>query len=189
MKLFDFIKENKDNLPLLSETQFYTVTSVNQDSIIVNSDSGEEGITLSKSYVNTMLQDTGSYRKEWKATQTELQEVFKANPNKVMTVGFKKKAKKKEIAELLSDVYPNQGSIISKKDFTNTVQELIYSVLEGDSTIRRGYHSSHYATPGRVYFTDMDKEKIEGKYDNRIIQVDLRTIFEIIVNNVRYVLK
>lgn len=178
---------------VLALFQYSKVTSVRSDgkSAIVETEDGNrltyQGI-IDKDYVLSADHcDT-----EEKKTKTELEEIFKNARRLPMTVTWYKQADPKRSAEIITThLYANEGgSLMSKDAFTKKAKKLATDIIRGELRTARGYHDMSYGNGGRIRFVDMDKEHDSSKdYDTRVIQVDPRTIQEIIVAEVKYTLK
>ena len=173
---------------ILSETQFYTVKSVNpkHNSITVQNDSGLEFQIQGESLIGA-LSSASQFTETIKVSRTELAEIFKAHPRTALTVNYNTKVDPKEVAKKISDIYPNKGKMASKAEFDKTVKAALKQALEGEERTMVGRHYNSMDEFGRVYFTDMNLPKDTFKnYDTRTRLVDPRTINWIIVNGKKY---
>lgn len=176
---------------ILSETQFYTVTSVNakQNTIKVKTDNNLE-FEIQGSSLIEVLNSADQFSETIKCSRTELAEIFKAHPRTAMTVNFNTKVNEKEVMDKIIAIYPNKGKMDSKANFEATVKAAVKEALEGEQRTMVGRHYSSTDDFGRVHFTDMNLTKDENKsYDTRTRLVDPRTINWIIVNGKKYIQK
>lgn len=175
---------------VISEIQYYLVKDVAGDTVNATMDNGQV-IGLSKGYIDkAIMYSADYYENEEAVTKTQLEEILKSHPRTAMTVCYFKQAKEKDIAEQISNLYPNKGKIMSEADFIKSAKKIAKSVTIGEERVIRGRHYNSYGAGGRIQFIDMDITKDESKdYDTRMRLVDPRTIQWIIVNNIKYNLK
>lgn len=175
---------------IISEVQYYRVTSVDSSGVATIMDNGEK-ISLGSGYLNAAVMYSADYvNSEEKVTKIKLEELFKEHPRVAMTVCFRKQPKEKDVANTIAELYPNKGKIISESEFAQRAKEIAKNVIQGELRVMRGRHYNTYGPGGRVQFIDMDIEQDTSKdYDTRMRLVDPRTIEYLIVEGVKYVLK
>jgi len=183
----------------LSETQFYTVASVNpamvkgeEGQVEVLNDLGQE-ITLDESYVESLLVSADQFNETKPMSRTDIINLFLSSTNVACTVNFNKKVDEKEVLKELKALYPNSGGkILSKAEFEKAVTKNLADALEGEERTMVGRHYGRTDEFGRIKFVDMQAKGgyDEAKdYDTRTRLVDPRTINWIIVRGVKYEVK
>lgn len=179
---------------ILSENSFFVVKDIYKDSVVVSDDYGNE-LTISKSYVEKILNSADSFTSEEKKTKTELAELFINSPRIAMTVAFykqdKAKTKKAFNAEVDAAVSKVQSAKVSEVEglLRDLITNPILDYTPGELRVMKGRHYGEVDDLGRVHFVDMEIAKGSGSTDSRLRQVDPRTIQYIIVNNIKYTLK
>lgn len=179
---------------ILSESSFYVVKEIRPDCIIVTDDNGNEP-SLGSKYVEKILSSADYFDSEKKMNMTELAELFINSSRVAMTVAFYKKdvpkTNKAFEAEKLSKIKEIQDARVS--DVPRLLNELIENpiskIIPGELRVMKGRHYGQVDDLGRVHFVDMEISRSAGANDNRLRQVDPRTIQYIIVGRVKYSLK
>jgi len=179
---------------VLSEQQFYTLKSMDKDKAVLLTETNEE-ITVSKEYLETMIQSADTFSGTEKLAKTYLAELLVANPRTAMTVCFTKanKAKTKKAYTSEREEYIQKvksASLDSVSDLLNNLMDNpILDYIPGGERVIKGYHLGHKDELGRILFIDMEVARTgEEKHDPRIRQIDPRTIQYIIVNGIKYCL-
>lgn len=113
------------------------------------------------------------YDDEIKLARTEIIKILVEHSHTAMTVVFRKKLDPKVAAKTLAT---GQGSM-SDKEWTKTVE----AALEGESRRMIGHHFGSFNEHQRLKFEEHGEEHQK--------QVDPRTVDEVIVNRVRYLVK
>ena len=179
---------------VFSETQFYTVESINNNEIILKNELDIK-IEVTKDFVDEILYSADTFTKTEKLNATELADVFLNNINIAMTVCFRKKDESKTAKSLKKEKEDMKAKFKAanmtelQKLIDEFVDNPIQAIIPGEERIISGFHSRMLNELGRVQFVDMKVAKIPGNYDNRNRLVDPRTLKYIIVNNVKYILK
>lgn len=179
---------------ILSESSFFIVKDVKQDSVTVTDDYGNE-LIISKPYVEKILNSADSFSSEEKKTKTELAEMFVNSPRIAMTVAFfkqdKAKTKKTYNAEIDAAVNKVQSAKVSEVEglLRDLITNPILDYTPGELRVMKGRHYGEVDDLGRVHFVDMEIAKSSVPTDSRLRQVDPRTIQYIILNNTKYTLK
>lgn len=186
MTKFDTLKENDK----LSEAQFYSVVKKTDKQVQLRNDAGEL-IVVDKEYVEKCLTSANQFEEEKSITKTEAASLFLGAANVVMTVNFNKQVKEKEAREELYKLYANKGgTVISEAEYKKRVNSAVASILVGEERTMVGRHFGEQNELGRVHFIDMEIVKTIGEeYDNRLRQVDPRTINWLIIRGVKYKVK
>ncbi len=165
---FKDLKKNE----VLSETQYYTVEKVSGDKVQLRNDNGEPIVVDSK-YVENCLNSGVQYSSEKKVSRTELAQLFIGNPLIAMTVNYNKQLD-------VNDVIDNLVKSTNKTE--------IKALLKGEERTMVGRHFGEITDLGRVQFIDMEVPKDTSKgYDNRLRQVDPRTINFLVLKNTKYI--
>ena len=179
---------------ILSENSFFTVKSIEPQGISAVDDQGNT-IGIGQTYVEKIMQSGDLYATEEKKTMTELAEIFRTSPRVAMTVAFYKKDQKKSKTafnkEIKQAVERASNAKVSEIEgiILDLVNNPITDVIPGELRVMRGRHYGSINDLGRVAFLDMEEVKKDGDYDNRMKQVDPRTIQYLIVDNIKYSLK
>lgn len=180
---------------VLSETSFYNVVSVDKNNVVVNIDGTTDEVTISKEYVEALVDSAQYVTSEEKKTMTELIEIIKENPRKAMEVVFIKQATPKTQKAYKAEVEAkvNAFKTANIASIEGLVMDLINNPLSkeipGEQRTMIGRHHGFIDEKGRVHFIDMKIAYDANKPDSRLRQIDTRTIQSIIVNNTKYVLK
>jgi len=109
-----------------------------------------------------------------------------------MTVNFNKQVKAPDVVKrIVEELYANKGGkIISEAEFTRRAKSIVNDALIGENRTMIGRHYGEMTDLGRVQFVDMEQSRDTSKdYDNRLRQVDPRTLQCLVVRNVKYILK
>lgn len=175
---------------VLSETQFYIVNDIKNDTVFLTNDEGKE-ITVSKEYAEKCLKSAIQYDIVEKVSRTELINIFLNSTNRAITVCFNKQAKPEDAKKSLYDLYSNKGGkLVSEEDFKSKVDDVLKSVMTGKERIMIGRHNGRLTEHGRYDFIDMELEKDPSKsYETRMRQVDPRSLAFIIVDDKKYEVK
>lgn len=164
-----------------SETSFYTfereqVNPSTGKSIMVFKTSGGNEVGIGKDYVEKYLDNSVDYTSTKKVSRREMIEIVVSNPKTAMTISFNKKLKNTDVAaEAMA--YLDSTTRPSKTGMAKALS------LKGEDRVMVGHHYTSFTEEGRLNFIDAEAEGMPVK------QVDTRTIYEVIVGNVKYVLK
>lgn len=170
---------------ILSETQYYKVAKIVGNNVQLTNDFGED-IIVDAGYVDKCLTSASQFLTEEKITKTELTELFLANPYTAMSLSFNKQVKDTDVIKEIMAAYETS----TPKQMTDAVKKAVKRGLSGEERIIVGRHTGSQDPFGRINFTDMNIEKIDGKdYDLRLRLVDPRTLNWLILRGVRYTVK
>lgn len=164
----------------VSELQFYRVHQHNVHGGIELENERGFKFTVSKSIISEGYYSADQYDKEESVTRTELIEIFSRCWGAVFTVEFKKQPKQTEINKVIASM---QGETVAKQ------KKAIKEAMSGEHRKMVGYLTSTETGFGRSMCIDLKKEKGNGKWDGRIVQVDHRSIESLIFKNVKYVVR
>lgn len=179
---------------ILSESSFFIVKNVKQDSIVVTDDYNNE-LIIGNPYVEKILNSADCFSSEENKTKTELAEIFINSPRIAMTVAYfkqdKTKTKKAYIAEVDAAVNKIQNAKVSEVEglLRDLITNPILDYTPGELRVMKGRHYGEIDDLGRIAFIDMEEQNTNSNFDTRKKLVDPRTIQYIIVNNVKYLLK
>ena len=182
---------------ILSEIQFYTVKEVNKNEITVVDDLGNE-IDISLDYANLVLNSASNYDKVEKLSATALAEKFLSFTRIAMTVCYLKKDENKTKANLKREKEQKLSEFLnSVKDLKNIekaalelIENPVLTYIPGEERIMVGRHYGIVNDLGRIEFLDMEVAKNTTlNYDNRMRQVDPRTLKYFVANKIKYELK
>jgi hypothetical protein len=171
---------------VLSEQQFYTVEKITGNRVTLRTDAGTK-IEVDSAYVNKHLQSASQYTSKQECTRTFAAEIFMASTGRAITVNYNKQVKEDDVAERMLDVYNTSPTATkARANFKKAVKE----ALVGEERTMVGRHYGEVTNMGRVQFVDMEAyADTSSNYDNRLRQVDPRTINWLIVDGVKYIVK
>jgi len=173
----------------LSETQYYRVISVTQDTIEVQNERGLR-FKIAPHIVAEGIYTAHQYRREETVTKTEIATIFHNIDNTVFTVNFNKQLREKDARDALFSLYANiGGQLISQQEYEQKVKEIVKSTYQGEERTLVGYKIGVDENLGRSLVIDLKQKYGEKEYDQRIRLVDHRTINWLIYKNVRYEVK
>ena len=196
---------------IFSEASHYSVKEVKEGEILFHHlESGKE-VTLSNSYIKSILNTCDQYEKEEEVTLEDrkdgtpgIRTIFEnIGSATVFTVVFKKQAKaktKKAIAEEKEAVINTAQELINrarrqKKSMAAAYIEALKYVQDnpvseetpGEERVLRGYKIQFSSRDGRYNCRDMDIEVTSKEAGIR--PVNINTISELIYNGVKYIVK
>lgn len=180
MSEFKNLKVNE----VLSETQFYIVEKIVGDKVQLLNDN-DERIVVDSNYVNTQLSSASQSTKQESVTRTEMAEILMKNARTAITVNYNKQVKPEDIQKELQEAYENS----TPKEFSTKMKAAVKRGLSGEERTMVGRHYGSVNEFGRLQFVDMEEVRKPGAYDNRLKQVDPRTLNWMIVNDTKYTIK
>lgn len=174
----------------LSETQYYTVKSVNDDTVSLINDV-EETIVVDVNYAEKCLISSIQFEIAKTMSRTDIINLFLASANTALTVNYNKQVDKAEVKKQLYNLYPNKGGkILSETEYQKRVALALSDALIGEERTMIGRHYGQQDEFGRVKFIDMEQTRDKTKdFDNRQRLVDTRTINWLILKGVMYKVK
>lgn len=159
---------------VLSETQYYVVEEIKGNKVQLKNDIGEN-VVVDGDYVNKLLTSANQYTTEKKVSRTEIANLFINNPLIAMTVNYNKQL---DVNDVIDDLV------------RSTSKTEIKNLLKGEERTMIGRHFGELTDLGRIQFVDMQVERDKSKgYDNRLRQVDPRTINYLILKGTKYTVK
>lgn len=170
---------------VLSETQFYKVVKKVGDEIELQNDN-KVSVVYTKEYVEACVIAASQFSSEKKVTKTEAAAILLSSPGVAIEVNFNTKVDEKELfEEVMKEI---SGATIA--GIEAAVKKGIKKGINGVARTMRGRHFGELNDLGRLNFIDMDVLKDDSKpYDNRIRNVDPRTINWMIIKNIKYTVK
>jgi len=182
---------------VFSETQFYTLEEPSSRfgrsgySSLRNLET-DETISVSTTYLDKYLSSANQFKTVEKVSRSSMIDKIKENPLTAMSVKFLKKT---DVDEVVNRIFKNvkmgfifRDSGFGSKDPTESdIKKIIKKELENSGEVRvlKGYTKGVYDNSGRIYFTDLEAPMGSTRFRT----VDPRTISELIVNEVKYILK
>jgi len=145
-----------------------------------------EGIEFiaEKKYVDTTMNNSDTFTETKKVTATEMQNIILGTAFTACSITFQKKnidktakALREENTKLEVHLRGLTKDNIIKYVLSNT----ILPYIPGEIRTIKGYHKAVQDSTGRLEFYDMEDSEIKKT-------VDLRTVTQVIVKNVKYIL-
>lgn len=130
------------------------------------------------------MNSANQYSTEIKTTITKVVNILLHSRGNVFTVSYNKKVTEDDINGALSKI--NKGKILSNKE----IRESVKDAYKGEERLLTGFLVGTETELGRSKAVDLNiKLDADKEYDNRVRQIDHRTINWLIVNNVKYIVK
>lgn len=164
---------------LLAVNNKYIVTHVDDEWVHCTTYGTDSGIRFGVKLVEESVFSAAQFTSEQKVTSTELSAKLKAAGHAVFTCVFTKKPTVKAGAAHL-DNNVDLGSAAKRR-------KVAQAILTGEARVLRGCLARHGGPEESGRVSVIDLEVTDGSHNQRLI--DLRTITELILENVRYVLK
>jgi hypothetical protein len=167
----------------LSEIQFYQVIGIGYERIDIKNERGMP-FSIARDIVEEGLYSSNQVLQVEEVSQTRIIEIFSQCWNTILTVNFMKKPNEKSVSDKLKGV--------SFETFSNSklMKKLAQEITLGEERTLIGYLVKTENGFGRSEVIDLEIERDWSKeYDNRLRQVDHRTINWLIFKNVKYVVK
>lgn len=162
----------------LSETQYYEVLSVREDHVVVKNERGFQ-FQIGKKIIEEGMYSASQYQEEKFVTRTELIDLLSNSGDSIFTVSFMKLPTAKEINEGIKSI--NKGKILPNKE----IEKVVKDAFDGTERVLTGYLLKTETGFGRSMVIDL----MIPENQNRIRQVDHRTILWYINKGVKYSLK
>lgn len=164
----------------LSRVSYMEVMAIGPNFIEVKN---QDGLCwkISNAVIAAETYTAAQYSEEVKCSRTELVEKLEGARDSVFTVVFNKKVNQKSMVEALSEIANNPDEIFSLSDLKSTAK----SLMTGPERTLVGYLASTEPKMGRSTVVDLQVSTDK----HRLRLVDHRTIKELVLRNVRYVLK
>lgn len=168
----------------LAEIQYYKVVKVNPKTIKVISDKGIESI-IDKDLVFEMY-SANQYQTEKYVTRTEINHILANIGQQIFTINFNKQVKSQDIKnKLLKAIKDEQGNPLTYEEIEKNLQKISKDLNKGEERTLIGYLLEVNNEMGRSTAIDLEIEKGQ----NRLRQIDHRTINYLIFKNTKYIVK
>lgn len=196
---------------IFSEESHYTVKKINADTIIFHHLEGDTDVSLSKKYVQDLLNTSDQYHEVKEVTREDkkdgtpgIRTIFESiKSSEVFTVVFTKQSKPKtkkqfeaereaqrEVAVAMIDKAKKQkkSMAVAYKEALEFIQDNpIFDTIEGESRILRGFKLQFVSRDGKYRCLDMDIERTSKETGERFVNIN--TITELVYNGVKYIVK
>lgn len=194
---------------VFSEESHYVVSEINTDKIVFNHLESGRQVSLSKDYVQNLLNTSDQYDKEVKVTREDkkdgtpgIRTIFEGiKSSEVFTVVFKKQDRPKTKKALEEEKEEQRNKAIEiidkakrqKKSMASAYKEALEYIqnnpikdyIEGEDRVLRGFKLQFVSRDGKYKCLDMDIEKDEKETGERLVNIN--TISQLIYNGVKYI--
>jgi transcriptional regulator NrdR family protein len=169
----------------LSETQYYKVVKINPKTATLINERGVE-TNFNKELIAEGMYSASLYDSEKNVNRTEINEILQQAGNNIFTVNFNKQVKEKDIKEKLLDaIKDEEGNPLSYEEIENKLKKISQELTKGEERTLIGYLFELNTLRGRSLVIDMEIPPEQ----NRVRQVDHRTINWLILKNTKYIVK
>lgn len=196
---------------VFSEESHYTVKKINSDTIIFHHLEGDKEVSLSKKYVQSLLNTSDQYHEVKEVTREDkkdgtpgIRTIFESvKSSEVFTVVFKKQGKPKTKKQLSEEKEAQRDAAVAlidkakrqKKSMAVAYKEAlefiqdnpILDTIEGETRVLRGFKLQFVSRDGKYRCLDMDITRTSKETGERLVNIN--TISELVYNGVRYVVK
>ena len=168
----------------LAEIQYYQVVKVNPKTIKVVSDKGVES-NIDKDLVLDMY-SASQYQIEKYITRTEVNNILANIGQQIFTVNFNKQVKQDDIKnKLLTAIKDEEGNPLTYEQIEKNLKTISKELNKGEERTLIGYLLEINNEMGRSSAIDLEIERGQ----NRLRQIDHRTINYLIFKNTKYLVK
>jgi len=168
----------------LAEIQYYQVVKVNPKTIKVVSDKGVES-NIDKDLVLEMY-SASQYQIEKSITRTEVNNILANIGQQIFTVNFNKQVKQDDIKnKLLTAIKDEEGNPLTYEQIEKNLKTISKELNKGEERTLIGYLLEINNEMGRSSAIDLEIERGQ----NRLRQIDHRTINYLIFKNTKYLVK
>ena len=168
----------------LAEIQYYQVVKVNPKTIKVVSDKGVES-NIDKDLVLDMY-SASQYQIEKYITRTEVNNILANIGQQIFTVNFNKQVKQDDIKnKLLTAIKDEEGNPLTYEQIEKNLKIISKELNKGEERTLIGYLLEINNEMGRSSAIDLEIERGQ----NRLRQIDHRTINYLIFKNTKYLVK
>lgn len=168
----------------LAEIQYYKVVKVNPKTIKVVSDKGVES-NIDKDLVLEMY-SASQYQIEKYITRTEVNNILATIGQQIFTVNFDKQVKQDDIKKkLLTAIKDEEGNPLTYEQIEKNLKTISKDLNKGEERTLIGYLLEINNEMGRSSAIDLEIERGQ----NRLRQIDHRTINYLIFKNTKYLVK
>ena len=169
----------------LSETQYYKILKINSKTVALINEKGIK-YNFEKELIVEAMHSASLYEIEKKVNRTEINEILQQAGNNIFTVNFHKQVKEKDIKEKLVDTIKDEdGNLLNSEDIEKKLKKISKELTKGEERTLIGYLVELNSQMGRSLVIDMEI----APEQNRIRQIDHRTINWLILNNTKYIVK
>ena len=196
---------------VFSEESHYTVEKINADHIIFRHLEGDTDVTLSKSYVQKLLNTSDQYHETKEVTREDkkdgtpgIRTIFESiKSSEVFTVVFQKQGKSKTKKQFNEEREAQREAAVAmidkakrqKKSMATAYKEAlefiqdnpIFDTIEGERRVLRGFKLQFVSRDGKYRCLDMDIERTSKETGERFVNIN--TISELVYNGIKYVVK
>ncbi|WP_373478321.1 hypothetical protein [Geminocystis sp.] len=168
----------------LAEIQYYQVVKVNSKTIKVVSDKGVES-NIDKDLVLEMY-SASQYQIEKYITRTEVNNILANIGQQIFTVNFNKQVKQDDIKnKLLTAIKDEEGNPLTYEQIEKNLKKISKELNKGEERTLIGYLLEINNEMGRSSAIDLEIERGQ----NRLRQIDHRTINYLIFKNTKYLVR
>jgi len=168
----------------LAEIQYYQVVKVNPKTIKVVSDKGVES-NIDKDLVLDMY-SASQYQIEKYITRTEVNNILANIGQQIFTINFNKQVKQDDIKnKLLTAIKDEEGNPLTYEQIEKNLKTISKELNKGEERTLIGYLLEINNEMGRSSAIDLEIERGQ----NRLRQIDHRTINYLIFKNTKYLVK
>jgi len=175
----------------ISEQQYYTIKAITGNTITVVNDLGKT-LTIAKEIIERDCYSADQFDDIVRVTRTELVNHFLNIKGEVFTVNYNKQVNATKTVKNVSDALILMDSYTTKKDklfVVKTLKKQLKDDLKGEERLAKAYKTKVDFEKGRTLAIDLGKEKGEGTYDGRTIQIDHRNLNWFIWKGTKYQVK
>ena len=196
---------------IFSEESHYTVKKINTDTIIFRHLEGDKDVSLSKKYVQSLLNTSDQYHEVKEVTREDkkdgtpgIRTIFESiKSSEVFTVVFQKQGKPKTKKQFNEEREAQRETAVAmidkakrqKKSMATVYKEAlefiqdnpIFDTIEGERRVLRGFKLQFVSRDGKYRCLDMDIERTSKETGERFVNIN--TISELVYNGVKYVVK
>ena len=196
---------------IFSEESHYTVKKINADTIIFRHLEGDKDVSLSKKYVQSLLNTSDQYHEVKEVTREDkkdgtpgIRTIFESiKSSEVFTVVFQKQGKPKTKKQFNEEREAQREAAVAmidkakrqKKSMATAYKEAlefiqdnpIFDTIEGERRVLRGFKLQFVSRDGKYRCLDMDIERTSKETGERFVNIN--TISELVYNGIKYVVK
>ena len=196
---------------IFSEESHYTVKKINTDTIIFRHLEGDKDVSLSKKYVQSLLNTSDQYHEIKEVTREDkkdgtpgIRTIFESiKSSEVFTVVFQKQGKPKTKKQFNEEREAQREAAVAmidkakrqKKSMATAYKEAlefiqdnpIFDTIEGERRVLRGFKLQFVSRDGKYRCLDMDIERTSKETGERFVNIN--TISELVYNGIKYIVK
>lgn len=160
-----------------------TLVEAKGNELTLKNNEGVEFIA-EKKYVDTTMNNSDTFTETKKVTATEIQRIILDNSFTACSITFQKKNVDKTAKAIKAEkleLGAKAAKMSSNAAINYLIDNPVLPYIPGEIRTIKGYHKAVQDSTGRLEFYDMEDKEIKKT-------VDLRTVTEVIVKNVKYIL-